>query len=130
VVLLNGAAQGREQTSDRQLDSLQQRVADASRAARSNPLLDGNLIMNIPFTSGTPAVISHQLGRAYTSCFLLGQSAPGSIAVQRPCGTPGSGSSIALRTQVSRPLNAQNVLDTFQITVTPNFTGYADLWVF
>jgi hypothetical protein len=109
-------AQGLEHTDDRALDSVQRRVADASASARALPLAGANIIYGLTLASGTPLIVQHGLGRAFTSCFLCGQSATGSIAVQRP-------------SAIRRPMTPQNVLDQRQITVTPNFSGTADLMV-
>jgi hypothetical protein len=116
VTLQRSSAQGLEHTDSRALDAVQQRVRDATGRAKANPLGDCNLITGLAFVASTPLVVSHGLGRSFVSCLLCGQSAAGSIAVQR-------------RSAVVRPPSAQNIQDTRSITVTPSFTGVADLLV-
>lgn len=116
VVLLKGAAQGLEHTDDRALDAIQRRVADASGAARANPLASCNFIQNLSFVGGVSLIVQHGLGRAFVSAFVCGQSVSGAYHIQRASAPV-------------RPPSNQNILDTRQVVVTPNFTGTADLLV-
>jgi hypothetical protein len=116
VVLNKGPAYGKEHTDDRALDAVQQRANDATQAARANPLSSCNFIRGLTFVSGKPLTVQHGLGRVFSSCLLAGQSAYGSIAVQRPA-------------PALRPASTQNTLDARQITITPTFSGIADLLV-
>lgn len=116
IVLLQGAAQGLEHSANREINSLQQKANDATKAARANPLSACNFIQGLTFANGVPLTVKHGLGRTFSSCLLAGQSAAGSIAVQR-ASTP------------TRPLSVQNLLDERQIVITPNFSGNADLLV-
>ena len=116
VVLLRGPAQGREHTDTRELDAIQQRVADASSVARANPLGASNFFQGIACTSGTSVTIQHGLGRAFVSALVTGQSAAGNWSIQR-ASTP------------VRPPTNQNILDERVIVFTPLFTGLCDLLV-
>ena len=55
----------REHTNNRQINGLQQAIADATAAARSGPRNDGMTTIAASFTSGSTSTISHRLGRAY-----------------------------------------------------------------
>lgn len=117
VVLRPGPAQGLEHTDDRALDAVQRRTADASGQARSSVIAAHVFLQGVVLASGVPQTLSHGLGRAFVSCMLCGQSAYGSIAVQRP----------APRT---RPLSARAIADETSVTITPDFNGVADVLVF
>jgi len=116
VVLLKGPAQGREHTDTRELDAIQQRVADASSVARANPLGASNFFQNVACVSGTPVTLQHGLGRAFVSALVTGQSAAGNWSIQR-ASTPW------------RPQTTQNLLDERVLVFTPLFTGTCDVLV-
>lgn len=117
VVLLRGPAQGLEHTPHRQQNDLQKRVASAVEVSKANPLADCSFLQNVTFTSGTPVTLRHNLGRAFVSAFLSGQSAAGGYAVQRPSAP-------------TRPPSNQNFLDETVVVITPAFSGIADVVVF
>ena len=116
VVLVKGAAQGREHTDSRSLDSVQQLLGNAIAAIKASPLAECNLIQNITLSSGSPLVVKHGLGRPFVSCLLCGASAQCTISVRRP-------------SPQERPATQQNALDAMQIVITPSNSCTADLLV-
>lgn len=127
VILQKGPAQGVEQTTDRQLNALQQNARSANEQSASGPLAAAAFIQGQSFVSGQVVSIPHGLGRAFVSAMLSGCQAP-VVSLTPPLNIPNC-FSVQRPAAVRRPPTAQNVLDAAYVTITPYFTGTADVLV-
>jgi hypothetical protein len=69
----------RIQTSDTELNLLQNRIAETFDSITSNPLLGGNFLSQVPLVAGSN-LVSHGLGRNYVSWLSGNASAPVSLS--------------------------------------------------
>lgn len=63
--------QGLDPNVARQLDALQDYVAQAMRVMKAVPFLDGNLVQGLTFTGGATTLVQHGLGRAWRGVIMM-----------------------------------------------------------
>lgn len=93
----------------RQLDRIQDAVAQAMAVVKRLPFSDGNLVQGVAFTGTTQKSIAHGLGRAWRGYMVVNvQNASGNAAFTA---TPNS------------------VTDGATIHITPSVTCSCDVWI-
>lgn len=114
-VLQKQRAYSLEQTGTRQGNAVQANARSATAQSRANPFADGNLKTDIAFVANVAVVINHGLGRPYQGYLLL-----------RVRNYPGGASNPALVIEIAQAAN----LNAAQISITPQGTFVADVWVY